>query len=115
MAIPPALARRESEHDGAASSNIPAVLLVLGVATVSVAINNTAAAATNYHCSLAFAISLAGAFLSGMAMIGASVWVSGDPRGRTAAGKKIIYASMAPLVLAAAGLAVVMAHSSAGN
>ncbi|BAS70376.1 Os01g0146900 [Oryza sativa Japonica Group] len=60
MAIPPALARRESEHDGAASSNIPAVLLVLGVATVSVAINNTAAAATNYHCSLAFAISLAG-------------------------------------------------------
>uniref|UniRef100_J3KWE8 Uncharacterized protein n=2 Tax=Oryza brachyantha TaxID=4533 RepID=J3KWE8_ORYBR len=96
------VARRGGEADGAAS-NIPTVLVALGLVTASLTINLIAAAydpplgfgdTTYYH------LALAGSFLAGMVQMSAAVWVADDPRGRHDAGKKVVYASIAPLVVA---------------
>ena len=86
------------EADGAASK-----IAAFGLATASLAINLAATrgppscfgdSAWYYH------LALVGSFLSGVAQVAAAVWVADDPRGRHAIGKKIVYASIAPLAIA---------------
>uniref|UniRef100_A0A0D9Y365 Uncharacterized protein n=1 Tax=Oryza glumipatula TaxID=40148 RepID=A0A0D9Y365_9ORYZ len=47
-----------------------------------------------------YRLALVGSFLAGVAQVAAAVWVVDDPRSRRAVAKKIIYASIAPLVVA---------------
>jgi hypothetical protein len=95
---------RLDQADGAASKIATArALAAFGLATASLAINLAATrgppscfgdSAWYYH------LALVGSFLSGVAQVGAAVWVADDPRGRHAIGKKIVYASIAPLAIA---------------
>jgi hypothetical protein len=97
------IARREAEVDGAASSKIAAALGLFGVATVSLIIKLAAACdpPPAYGGNTYYHLALVGSFLAGMGQVGAAIWVSDDPRGRRAAvGKKIMIASIAPLVVA---------------
>ena len=116
-------ARRErqgdTDADGAsATSWFPAgaALGAAGLATASTAITCMAiseqssdppAAALfqqgNDDSSCCYLLALSGLFYSGIAELGAAVWVMAEPRGRLAAGRKIVYASLVPLT-AAVGL-----------
>ncbi|KAL5226517.1 hypothetical protein ABZP36_014782 [Zizania latifolia] len=96
-------ARGEAEADGA-TPNIAAALGALGVATTSMAITLAATyqpppgGLGDQTCVV---LALSGAFFTGIAQVGASVWVSADPRGRRAAGYKFLYASVCAVGLAA--------------
>uniref|UniRef100_A0A0E0JDZ8 Uncharacterized protein n=1 Tax=Oryza punctata TaxID=4537 RepID=A0A0E0JDZ8_ORYPU len=95
------VARREAGADGAASK-VAAAMGLFGVATVSLTINLVAACdpPPGFGDSAYYHLALVGSFISGVAQVGAAVWVTDDPHGRHAAGKKIMYASIAPLVVA---------------
>ncbi|KAF0918328.1 hypothetical protein E2562_023399 [Oryza meyeriana var. granulata] len=83
-------ARPEAEADGGAESKIAAVLGVLGLATISMATTLAAAfepapgglVVTDAYYRLA----VAGTFLVGVTLVGASVWVSDNPAASRAAG-----------------------------
>uniref|UniRef100_A0A0E0JDZ1 Uncharacterized protein n=1 Tax=Oryza punctata TaxID=4537 RepID=A0A0E0JDZ1_ORYPU len=83
-------------------------LRAVGIATASVATILAAAfepppgglvADTYYN------LALSGIFHGGVALVGASVWVADNPAARYAAGKKLLYTAVPPL-LAAMGLSV---------
>lgn len=96
------IARREAEADGGASK-IAAALGLFGVATASLIINLVAAfdPPQGFAESACYHLALVGSFLAGMGQVGAAIWVADDPRGhRAAVGKKIMIASIAPLVVA---------------
>ncbi|KAL5226430.1 hypothetical protein ABZP36_014695 [Zizania latifolia] len=103
-------ARGEAEADGAAP-NIAAALGALGLATTSTAITLAATyqpppgGLGNHTCVPHLALSGL-AFFTGIAQVGASVWVSDDPRGRRAAGYKILYASVCAVGLTVASLLI---------
>uniref|UniRef100_A0A0E0FG44 Uncharacterized protein n=1 Tax=Oryza nivara TaxID=4536 RepID=A0A0E0FG44_ORYNI len=97
------IVRREAEAHGAASSKIPAALGLFGVATISLIINLVAACdpPQGFADSTCYHLALVGSFLAGMGQVGAAIWVAEDPRGhRAAVGKKIMIASIAPLLVA---------------
>uniref|UniRef100_A0A0E0JDZ5 Uncharacterized protein n=1 Tax=Oryza punctata TaxID=4537 RepID=A0A0E0JDZ5_ORYPU len=93
--------RRGAQADGSASK-ITAALGAVGVAMASLTINLAAVCdpRPGFGDSTCYHLALVGSFLAGVAQVGAAVWVADDPRGRHAVGKKIIYASIAPLVVA---------------
>ena len=97
------VARREVDADAvAAVSRIPAAMGAFGLATASLTIN-LAATREPPPCfgdSTYYRLALVGSFLAGVAQVAAAVWVVDDPRSRRAIAKKIIYASIAPLVVA---------------
>ncbi|BAD61249.1 hypothetical protein [Oryza sativa Japonica Group] len=98
---------RLDQADGAvgAASKIAAAraLGAFGLATASLAINLAATRGppSCFGDSAYYHLALVGSFLSGVAQVAAAVWVADDPRGRHAVGKKIMYASIAPLLVAA--------------
>uniref|UniRef100_A0A0D9Y361 Uncharacterized protein n=1 Tax=Oryza glumipatula TaxID=40148 RepID=A0A0D9Y361_9ORYZ len=96
------IARREAEADGAAFSKIAAALGLFGVATASLIINLAAACdpPPAYGGNTYYHLALVGSFFAGMGQVGAAIWVADDQRGRHAVGKKIMIASIAPLVVA---------------
>ncbi|XP_025878520.1 uncharacterized protein [Oryza sativa Japonica Group] len=96
--------RREPEAGGGA-----AALGAVGIATVSVATTLAAVFQPPPGGLLAdtfYRLALSGTFLGGMTLVGASVWVADNPAARRAAGKKLLYTAIPPL-LAAMGLSVV--------
>ncbi|BAD61252.1 hypothetical protein [Oryza sativa Japonica Group] len=93
-------ARREPE------AKIASALGALGVAAISMATTLAAefepspgGLRTTTYNHLAVA-GLAGTFLGGVALVGASVWVSDNPAARRAAGKKLLYFAAPPLLAA---------------
>ena len=58
------------------------------------------------YSSCCYLLALSGLFYTGVAELGAAVWVMAEPRGRLAAGRKIVYASLVPLTAAVGLLAV---------
>ncbi|RCV24620.1 hypothetical protein SETIT_5G100400v2 [Setaria italica] len=93
--------------DRNATSWFPAALGLAGLATASSAITAAmskpppALQGTNGSYYL---LALSGLFYAGIAELGGAVWVMADPRARAAVGRRLVYASLAPLA-AAAGLA----------
>ncbi|XP_066313887.1 uncharacterized protein [Miscanthus floridulus] len=57
----------------------------------------------NDDSSCCYLLALSGLFYSGIAELGAAVWVMAEPRGRVVAGRRLVYASLVPLT-AAVGL-----------
>ncbi|BAS70365.1 Os01g0145700 [Oryza sativa Japonica Group] len=86
-----------------------ATLGAVGIATVSAATAALAAALEPPPGSLVadtfYRLTLTGAFLGGVALVGASIWVADNPAARRAAGKKLLYTAVPPL-LAAVGISV---------
>uniref|UniRef100_A0A0D3EJI5 Uncharacterized protein n=1 Tax=Oryza barthii TaxID=65489 RepID=A0A0D3EJI5_9ORYZ len=97
------VARREPE------AKIASALGAFGVAAISTATTLATAAfepppgglrTTTYNH-----LAVAGTFLGGVALVGASVWVSDNPAARRGTGKKLLYAAV-PTLLAAVVLSV---------
>jgi hypothetical protein len=111
--------RRQGDTDGAsasasasATSWFPAgaALGAAGLATVSTAITCMAISKQssdpppaalcqqgNDDSSCCYLLALSGLFYSGIAELGAAVWVMAEPRGRVVAGRRLVYASLVPL------------------
>ncbi|CAO2185626.1 unnamed protein product [Urochloa humidicola] len=90
---------------GGASKLHHAALLVLGLATASMAVALASGAPPPPGFARnAYFLVLSWVFFAGVAVIYAAVWVSDDPSGcrRAAAGRKLVYASVVPFVVAAA-------------
>ncbi|BAD61245.1 hypothetical protein [Oryza sativa Japonica Group] len=99
----------------AAQYEVSDALGALGVAAISTATTLATAAfqpppapgglrTTTTYNHLAVA-GLAGTFLGGVVLVGASVWVSDNPAARRGTGKKLLYAAV-PMLLAAVVLSV---------
>ncbi|OEL16970.1 hypothetical protein BAE44_0022011 [Dichanthelium oligosanthes] len=99
------MAKREAEEaaDGGGASELlhHDALLVVGLTTASMAIALVAGAPPPPGLDRsAYFLALSWLFLAGVAELYAAAWISGDPRGRRAAGRKLVYASIAPLLTA---------------
>uniref|UniRef100_A0A0E0JDZ2 Uncharacterized protein n=1 Tax=Oryza punctata TaxID=4537 RepID=A0A0E0JDZ2_ORYPU len=85
-----------------------AALAAVGIATVSATTTLAAAfkpATGGLVSETYYRLALSGAFLGGVTLVGASVWVTDNPVARHAAGKKFLCAAVPPL-LAAVGLSI---------
>ncbi|CAO2174599.1 unnamed protein product [Urochloa humidicola] len=89
---------------GSVSDLHRAALLVLGLATASMAVTLASGAPPPPGFARnAYSLALSWVFLAGVAVIYAAVWVSDDPSGRrsAAAGRKLVDASLVPFAVAA--------------
>ncbi|CAO2185620.1 unnamed protein product [Urochloa humidicola] len=101
----PRSAMEEGDDVGGGASKLHhAALLVLGLATASMAVALASGAPPPPGFARnAYFLVLSWVFFAGVAVIYAAVWVSDDPSGRrrAAAGRKLVYASVVPFVVAA--------------
>lgn len=93
-------APQQAEADVAAESKLPAALRGVGLATASTVVTLAVSEPPPGFDRNLYTIAISGAFFAGVAELSAAVWVSNDPRDRSAAGRKFVYASVAPLVVA---------------
>ncbi|KAL5228417.1 hypothetical protein ABZP36_016682 [Zizania latifolia] len=108
-AVDAACGEAEAAPDDAAST-VAAALGAVGLATTSTAITLAATyqpppGGHGDHTCVPLALSGL-AFFTGIAQVGASVWVSADTRGRRAAGYNILYASVCAVGLTVASLLI---------
>ncbi|KAL6626735.1 hypothetical protein ACP70R_030461 [Stipagrostis hirtigluma subsp. patula] len=93
------------EDIGAAACKTSKALWVRGLCAAAMAITLAVLEPSPGLDNNTYYIALAGAFFAGVAGVIAAVWVADDPAGRHLAGRRLVYASIVPLAVAA-GLSV---------